>query len=119
MNLCTTDQWLALNWYEFLYGCTAQYMLGQKVNAFKNWVLKMVGLSGKKSNVYTWQHFLTYLIYINNFLGMLFLLIMEWNIHPYKKIWRYKTITYILILAKHAYYDRFESAKQWNDLDMD
>ena len=60
----------------------------------------------------------TYLIYMNNFLGMLFLLIMEWNIRPYKKIWGYKTITYILILAKHAYY-RLESAKQWNDLDMD
>ena len=61
----------------------------------------------------------TYLIYMNNFLGMLFLLIMEWNIRPYKKIWRYKTITYILTLAKHAYYDRFESVKHWNDLDMD
>ena len=41
------------------------------------------------------------------------------NTRPYKIIWQYKTNTYILTLAKHAYYDRFELAKQWNDLDMD
>ena len=34
------------------------------------------------------------------------------NIRPYKRSLQYKTITYILILAKRAYYDRFESAKQ-------
>ena len=36
-----------------------------------------------------------------------------------KGIQRYRTIIYILTLAKHAYYDRFELVKQRNDLDMD
>ena len=41
------------------------------------------------------------------------------NIRPYKSIQWYRIITYILTLAKHAYYDRFELVKQRNDLDMD
>ena len=50
---------------------------------------------------------------------MLLLLKMKWIYVLIKRIQWYRINTYILTLAEHAYYDRFELVKQRNDLDMD
>ena len=67
--------------------------------------------------------FIHYNIYISSNLNQLFrnasLVDNEMSILPYKRMQWYWIITYILTLAKHAYYDRFELVKQRNDLDMD